>query len=198
MTTRSTTPVPDPPPLNRANAALHRPPHRRRQTAFFPQCPHPRPHEPHPRPRLRGPRRLPTPLPPVLRRIPTRHPHRNPAHPGTRRHRLAPQSHPLLEAALLDRAANPPPIKPPSASTSSTPTAPSPPSACTASDSPASSKKPVDKLREIQAERRLQQERDLKRAAALVELHKHKGLPTIQSEMGSFFQKTKSKPTPSD
>jgi len=35
----------------------------------------------------------------------------------------------------------------------------------------------VDTLREIQSERRLDHERRLKRAAALLELHKHKGIP---------------------
>src|ERR1700722_12302310 len=44
---------------------------------------------------------------------------------------------------------------------------------------------PIDHLREIQAERRLQQERDLKCVAALLELHKHKGVPAV---MASFFR----------
>ncbi len=47
----------------------------------------------------------------------------------------------------------------------------------------------VDMLREIQAERRLQQERDLKRAAALLELHKHKGLPYDPVQDGFVFSK---------
>ncbi|MGP0071180.1 MAG: hypothetical protein ACLPWF_04515 [Bryobacteraceae bacterium] len=100
---------------------------------------------------------------------------------------------PVLEAALLDRAANPP------------------------SDQAAISfdivdahrvlatlgmhsqrlsrqfQKTLDQLREIQAERRLQQERALKRAAALLELHKHKGLPfdpaQLLKEAGFVFSK---------
>ena len=43
-------------------------------------------------------------------------------------------------------------------------------------------RKTLDQLREIQAERRLQQERALKRAAALLELHKHKGIPYDPAE----------------
>jgi hypothetical protein len=53
--------------------------------------------------------------------------------------------------------------------------------------------KTVDKLREIQAERRIEQERHLKRAAALLELHKHKGIPydpaELFSEDGFVFSK---------
>ena len=53
--------------------------------------------------------------------------------------------------------------------------------------------KTVDHLREIQSERRLQQERHLKRAAALLELHKHKGIPydpaVLFSEDGFVFSK---------
>jgi hypothetical protein len=53
--------------------------------------------------------------------------------------------------------------------------------------------KTVDKLREIQSERRLEQERHLKRAAALLELHKHKGIPydpaELFSEDGFVFSK---------
>jgi hypothetical protein len=49
--------------------------------------------------------------------------------------------------------------------------------------------KSLDQLREIQAERRLQQERDLKRAAALLELHKHKGLPYDPAQDGFVFSK---------
>jgi len=37
--------------------------------------------------------------------------------------------------------------------------------------------KTMEQLREIQYERRHQQERDLKQAAAILEFHKHKGLP---------------------
>jgi hypothetical protein len=51
----------------------------------------------------------------------------------------------------------------------------------------------LDALREIQAERRLQHERALKHAAALLELHKHKGLPydpaELFSENGFVFSK---------
>jgi hypothetical protein len=96
---------------------------------------------------------------------------------------------PQLEAALLDRAANPP------------------------SDQAAidfdivdahralatlglhyqrlSSRfqKTLDQLREIQSERRIQQERDLKKAAALLELHKHKGIPYDPAQDGFIFSK---------
>jgi hypothetical protein len=92
---------------------------------------------------------------------------------------------PQLEAALLDRAANPP------------------------SDQAAihfdivdahralatlgmhyqrlsrQFQKALDKLREIQSERLHQQERALKRAAALLELHKHKGIPYDTAELFS-------------
>jgi hypothetical protein len=47
--------------------------------------------------------------------------------------------------------------------------------------------KALDKLREIQAERRHEQERDLKRAAALLELHKRKGVPFHPAEHGFVF-----------
>jgi hypothetical protein len=47
--------------------------------------------------------------------------------------------------------------------------------------------KAVDKLREIQAERREAQERDLKRAAGLLELHKHKGIPYDLAQDGFVF-----------
>jgi hypothetical protein len=49
--------------------------------------------------------------------------------------------------------------------------------------------KSLDQLREIQSERRLQQERDLKRAAALLELHKHKGVPYDPTQDGFVFSK---------
>jgi hypothetical protein len=49
--------------------------------------------------------------------------------------------------------------------------------------------KALDTLRDIQAERRLQQERDLKRAAALLELHKHKGIPYDPVQDGFVFSK---------
>jgi hypothetical protein len=47
--------------------------------------------------------------------------------------------------------------------------------------------KTVDHLREIQSERRHEQERDLKRAAALLELHKHKGIPYDPAQDGFVF-----------
>ncbi len=49
--------------------------------------------------------------------------------------------------------------------------------------------KSLDTLRDIQAERRLQQERDLKRAAAILELHKHKGIPYDPVQDGFVFSK---------
>ena len=49
--------------------------------------------------------------------------------------------------------------------------------------------KALDQLREIQSERRHQQEHDLKQAAALLELHKHKGLPYDPAEYGFVFPK---------
>ena len=49
--------------------------------------------------------------------------------------------------------------------------------------------KSLDQLREIQAERRLQHERDLKRAAALLELHKRKGLSYDPVQDGFVFSK---------
>jgi hypothetical protein len=53
--------------------------------------------------------------------------------------------------------------------------------------------KAVDHLREIQSERRREHERHLKRAAALLELHKHKGIPydpaKLFSEDGFVFSK---------
>ncbi len=53
--------------------------------------------------------------------------------------------------------------------------------------------KAVDHLRGIQSERRHEQERHLKRAAALLELHKHKGIPydpaVLFSEDGFVFSK---------
>lgn len=49
--------------------------------------------------------------------------------------------------------------------------------------------KTLDMLREIQDERRLEQERQLKHAAALLELHKHKGLPWEPADHGFVFSK---------
>jgi len=47
--------------------------------------------------------------------------------------------------------------------------------------------KTVDKLREIQAERLLQQDRDLRRAAGLLELHKKKRIPYNPAQDGFIF-----------
>jgi hypothetical protein len=49
--------------------------------------------------------------------------------------------------------------------------------------------KAVDKLREIQSERAERERRDLKEAAALLELHKHKGIPYDPVEDGFVFSK---------
>jgi len=49
--------------------------------------------------------------------------------------------------------------------------------------------KTLDKLREIQADRRETEERDLKNAAAILELHKHKGIPWDPAEDGFVFSK---------
>jgi hypothetical protein len=49
--------------------------------------------------------------------------------------------------------------------------------------------KTVDTLREIQSERRHEQERHLKRAAALLELHKHKGIPYDPAQDGFVFSR---------
>jgi hypothetical protein len=94
---------------------------------------------------------------------------------------------PLLEAALLDRAANPPTDQ-----------------AAIAFDIVDAHRalatlglhyqrlsrqfqKTLDTIREIQSERRLEQERELKRAAALLELHKHKGIPYNPAQDGFVF-----------
>ena len=47
--------------------------------------------------------------------------------------------------------------------------------------------KTLNQLREIQADRRREQERDLKSAAALLELHKHKGIPYNPAQDGFVF-----------
>ncbi len=47
----------------------------------------------------------------------------------------------------------------------------------------------VDQLREMQAERLREHERHLKRAAALLELHKHNGIPYDPSQDGFVFSK---------
>jgi hypothetical protein len=49
--------------------------------------------------------------------------------------------------------------------------------------------KAVDHLREIQSERRREQEREIKRAAALLELHKRKGIPYDPAQDGFVFSK---------
>jgi hypothetical protein len=49
--------------------------------------------------------------------------------------------------------------------------------------------KSLDQLRAIQAERRFQEGRDLRDAAALLELHKHKGIPWEPSAHGFVFPK---------
>jgi hypothetical protein len=49
--------------------------------------------------------------------------------------------------------------------------------------------KSLDTLREIQADRAERQRRDLKDAAALLELHKHKGVPWEPSDHGFVFSK---------
>ena len=96
---------------------------------------------------------------------------------------------PLLEAALLDRAANPP-----------TDQARIDFDIVDAHRALATLglhyqrlsrqfQKSLDTLRDIQAERRLQHERDLKRAAAILELHKHKGIPYDPVQDGFVFSK---------
>jgi hypothetical protein len=100
---------------------------------------------------------------------------------------------PVLEAALLDRAANPP-----------TEQAAIDFDIVDAHRALATLgmhgqrlsrqfQKTLDQLREIQSDRRHKQERDLKRAAALLELHKHKGIPydpaELFSEDGFVFSK---------
>jgi hypothetical protein len=49
--------------------------------------------------------------------------------------------------------------------------------------------KTLTQLRDIQAERRERQQRDLKDAAALLELHKHKGIPWEPADHGFVFSK---------
>jgi hypothetical protein len=51
--------------------------------------------------------------------------------------------------------------------------------------------KALEHLRDIQATRRTQERRDLKDAAALLELHKHKGLPWEPADHGFVFSKEK-------
>ena len=96
---------------------------------------------------------------------------------------------PLLEAALLDRAANPPTEE--AAVTFDIVDAHRALATLGMHSERLSRQfqKALHQLREIQAERRLQQERDLKRAAALLELHKHKGLPYDPAQDGFVFSK---------
>jgi hypothetical protein len=47
--------------------------------------------------------------------------------------------------------------------------------------------KTLDRLRQIQADRREQEKHDLKRAAGVLELHKHKGLPYNPADDGFVF-----------
>ncbi len=49
--------------------------------------------------------------------------------------------------------------------------------------------KSLDKLREIQADRADRERRDLKDAAALLELHKHRGIPWEPADHGFVFSK---------
>ena len=49
--------------------------------------------------------------------------------------------------------------------------------------------KTLEQLREIQYGRRREQKRDLERAAALLELHKHKGIPYDPAQFGFVFSK---------
>jgi hypothetical protein len=96
---------------------------------------------------------------------------------------------PALEAALLDRAANPPNdqariefdiVDAHSAL------------ATLGMHSQRLSRqfqKTVDTLHEIQSERRREHERHLKRAAALLELHKHKGIPYEPAQDGFVFSR---------
>ncbi len=92
---------------------------------------------------------------------------------------------PLLEAALLERAANPPSEQ---AAISFDIVDAHRALATLGMHSQRLSRqfhKTLDMLREIQAERRSEQERHLKRAAALLELHKHKGIPFNPAELFS-------------
>jgi hypothetical protein len=100
---------------------------------------------------------------------------------------------PSLEAALLDRAANPPTEQ---AAISFDIVDAHRALATLSLHSQRLSRqfqRTLDTLREIQAERRVQHERALKHAAALLELHKHKGIPydpaELFSENGFVFSK---------
>jgi hypothetical protein len=105
---------------------------------------------------------------------------------------------PLLEAALLDRAANPPSDEAAPADQEMTFDIVDAHRALATLGMHSQRlsrqfQKILDMLREIQAERRREQERHLKRAAALLELHKHKGIPfnpaELFSEDGFVFSK---------
>ena len=101
---------------------------------------------------------------------------------------------PSLEAALLDRAANPP---------TDQARQPNQEMALDIVDAHRALatlglhyqrlsrqfQKAVDHLREIQSERRHEQERELKRAAALLELHKRKGIPYDPAQDGFVFSR---------
>jgi hypothetical protein len=94
---------------------------------------------------------------------------------------------PLLETALLNRAANPPT---PQAAIRFDIVDAHRALATLGMHSQRLSRqfqKSLDQLREIQAERRLQQQRHLKRAAALLELQKHQGIPCYPDENGSIY-----------
>jgi hypothetical protein len=96
---------------------------------------------------------------------------------------------PRLEAALLDRAANPPTEQ---AAISFDVVDAHRALATLGMHSQRLSRqfeKSLHQLREIQTERRVQRERDLKRAAALLELHKLKGLPYHPAQHGFVFSK---------
>jgi hypothetical protein len=101
---------------------------------------------------------------------------------------------PSLEAALLDRAANPP---------TDQARQPNQEMALDIVDAHRALatlglhyqrlsrqfQKAVDHLREIQSERRHEQEREIKRAAALLELHKRKGIPYDPAQDGFVFSR---------
>jgi hypothetical protein len=96
---------------------------------------------------------------------------------------------PLLEAALLDRAANPPSDQAridfdivDAHRALATLGMHSQRLSC-------QFRKTLDQLREIQADRAERERRDLKDAAALLELHKHKGLSYDPAQYGFVFSK---------
>ncbi len=97
---------------------------------------------------------------------------------------------PSLEAALLDRAANPPDGAS-SPSTFDIVDAHRPLATLGLHYTRLSRQfqKTLDKLREIQADRAERERRDLKDAAALLELHKHKGIPWQPAEHGFVFSR---------